>query len=80
MSKSVRIDLANSPHVPLFVPFIEALADHGIKVTVTTRDYAQAIPLLEKLEISHKVIGKHFVKKILKIIGLFVTFPINRTV
>ena len=46
--KTVWIDIDNSPHVPLFAPIISDLQNRGIRVLVTTRDFAQTIPLLEQ--------------------------------
>jgi uncharacterized protein len=41
----VWIDLANSPHVPLFVPVTRALEDRGDTVVLTARDHAQTAAL-----------------------------------
>ena len=41
----VWIDLANSPHVPLFVPIVRALRERGDEVVLTARDHAQTLPL-----------------------------------
>ena len=41
----VWIDLANSPHVPLFVPVVQALEERGDEVVMTARDHAQTVPL-----------------------------------
>jgi predicted glycosyltransferase len=41
----VWIDLANSPHVPLFVPIVRALEERGDDVVLTARDHAQTVPL-----------------------------------
>jgi predicted glycosyltransferase len=41
----VWIDLANSPHVPLFVPVVRALEQRGDEVVLTARDHAQTVPL-----------------------------------
>jgi predicted glycosyltransferase len=41
----VWIDLANSPHVPLFVPVVRALRECGDDVVLTARDHAQTVPL-----------------------------------
>ena len=37
----IWIDLANSPHVPLFVPVVRRLRDSGNEVLLTARDHAQ---------------------------------------
>ena len=41
----IWIDLANSPHVPLFVPIVRALRERGDDVFLTARDHAQTVPL-----------------------------------
>jgi uncharacterized protein len=41
----VWIDLANSPHVPLFIPVVRRLRDEGQGVLLTVRDHAQTFPL-----------------------------------
>lgn len=41
----IWIDLANSPHVPLFVPIVERLRAGGHEVFLTARDHAQTVPL-----------------------------------
>ncbi len=41
----VWIDLANSPHVPLFVPLVRAFEERGDEVLLTARDHAQTLSL-----------------------------------
>jgi predicted glycosyltransferase len=41
----VWIDLANSPHVPLFVPIVRPLREREYDVVLTVRDHAQTVPL-----------------------------------
>jgi uncharacterized protein len=41
----VWIDLANSPHVPLFEPVVAHLRGEGWEVVVTARDHAQTVEL-----------------------------------
>jgi hypothetical protein len=41
----VWIDLANSPHVPLFVPIVRRLREGGDEVLLTVRDHAQTLAL-----------------------------------
>jgi predicted glycosyltransferase len=41
----IWIDLANSPHVPLFVPIVRALEERGGEVVLTARDHAQTLAL-----------------------------------
>jgi predicted glycosyltransferase len=55
----VWIDLTNSPHVLFFRPIIRRLGDAGVPVTVTARDFAQTLGLLELYGIPHTVIGRH---------------------
>lgn len=61
---SIWIDLDNSPHVPLFVPIINAYRDAGVEVVVTARDHAQTIDLLEAAGLggTYRKIGKHYGK------------------
>lgn len=58
-SPHVWIDLTNSPHVLFFRPIIRRLHDAGVPVTVTARDFAQTLGLLELYGIPHTVIGRH---------------------
>jgi uncharacterized protein len=55
----VWVDLTNSPHVVIFRPLIARLAARGHKVTVTARDFAQTLGLLERYGIRHARIGAH---------------------
>ena len=55
----VWIDLTNSPHVLFFRPIIRRLSDAGVPVTVTARDFAQTLGLLDLYRIPHTVIGRH---------------------
>jgi predicted glycosyltransferase len=41
----VWVDLANSPHVPLFEPLVARLRSLGHEVHLTARDHAQTLPL-----------------------------------
>jgi hypothetical protein len=41
----VWVDLANSPHVPLFVPVVARLRADGHEVVLTVRDHAQTLAL-----------------------------------
>lgn len=68
MSKklSIWVDVVNSPHVLFFVPVIRRLEELGHKVTVTAREYAQTVPLLEKQGIKADIFGKHAGKSVLK--------------
>ena len=53
----VWIDITNSPQVPYFRPLIDLLHGRGHEVTVTAREYAQTLELLDDAGIEHEVIG-----------------------
>jgi predicted glycosyltransferase len=53
----VWIDLANSPHVPLFVPIVGALRKKGDEVVLTARDNAQTALLAEEAWSDVLVVG-----------------------
>jgi predicted glycosyltransferase len=55
----IWFDLANSPHVIFFSPLIHKLQEQGASVVVTTRDFAQTIPLADACGLSHQPIGRH---------------------
>jgi uncharacterized protein len=55
----VWIDLTNSPHVLVMRPVIEVLRADGHEVSVTARDFAQTLQLLERFGIEHTAIGRH---------------------
>ena len=55
----VWIDITNSPHVVIFRPLIARLQARGHKVTVTAREFAQTLGLLERFAIPHAVVGAH---------------------
>ena len=55
----IWVDLTNSPHVVIFRPLIARLQARGHEVTVTSRDFAQTLGLLERFEISHRIFGAH---------------------
>lgn len=55
----VWIDVTNSPHVVIFRPLIARLRARGCEVTVTAREFAQTIGLLERFGIEHVSIGAH---------------------
>jgi len=55
----VWIDLTNSPHVVIFRPLIDRLRARGHDVTVTARDFAQTLGLLERYCIPHLSVGAH---------------------
>lgn len=48
VARTVWIDLANSPHVPIFRPIVAELEDRGHRVVLTARDFAQTVPLARR--------------------------------
>jgi hypothetical protein len=59
MPRRIWIDLTNSPHVLFFRPILRRLDEAGVPWTVTARDFAQTVGLLERFGIPHTVIGRH---------------------
>jgi len=55
----VWVDITNSPHAVIFRPLIARLRARGHEVTVTAREFAQTIGLLERFGIEHTSIGAH---------------------
>ncbi len=55
----VWIDITNSPHVVIFRPIIARLRARGHEVTVTAREFAQTIGLLDRFGIEHVSVGAH---------------------
>ncbi len=55
----IWIDMTNSPHVVIFRPLIARMIARGHEVTITARDFAQTIGLLERFNMPHTVIGAH---------------------
>ena len=62
----VWIDLGNSPHVPFFAAISSELERDGHEILWTARDYAQTVPLAQKLELPIKVFGTHGGKGIIQ--------------
>ena len=63
-----------APAHPLVLrPVIDRMRAAGHEVTVTARDYAQTIELLQRLGIPHQVIGRHGgasrARKLISLIG-----------
>lgn len=70
ISKTIWIDLDNSPHVPFFVPIIKELEAKGHKVVLTIRDAFQVRGLVEQHRLNCETIGRHYgANKLMKIIG-----------
>ncbi|HEY6397040.1 MAG TPA: DUF354 domain-containing protein [Solirubrobacteraceae bacterium] len=69
----VWIDMTAPAHPLVLRPVIDRLRADGHEVTVTARDYAQTVELLQRLEIRHQVIGRHGgasrVRKLVSLIG-----------
>jgi predicted glycosyltransferase len=57
--RRIWVDLTNSPHVLFFRPVLRRLSEAGVEWTVTARDFAQTLGLLERFGIPHTVIGRH---------------------
>jgi predicted glycosyltransferase len=55
----IWIDMTAPAHVLVFRPIIELLRGRGHDVSVTARDYAQTLPLLEMHGIEHAAFGRH---------------------
>ena len=53
----VWIDVTNSPHVVFFRPLVALLEARGHDVTITARDFAQTLELLEDASLVHTVVG-----------------------
>src|SRR6188508_1356206 len=53
----VWIDVTNSPHVVFFRPLVDLLEARGHEVTITARDFAQTLELLEDAGLEHTVVG-----------------------
>ena len=55
----VWIDITNSPHAVIFRPLIARMRARGHDVTVTSREFAQTVGLLDRFGIDHTVVGAH---------------------
>src|SRR3954451_25242164 len=55
----VWFDMTAPAHPIGFRPIIAQLQRMGHEVRVTARDYAQTLPLLERLGMPHTAIGRH---------------------
>lgn len=56
---SIWIDLANSPHVPFFMPIISHLNERNCTIYVTIRDFSQTVQLAKEQKLDGPVIGGH---------------------
>jgi predicted glycosyltransferase len=72
-TKTIWIDLDNSPHVPFFAPIIEELKQRGYRIRLTARDAFQVKELVELYHFDCKCIGHHYGKhKLLKLFGVLI--------
>jgi predicted glycosyltransferase len=55
----IWFDMTAPAHPVVFRPVIDRLRTAGHEVRVTGRDYAQTLPLLDRLGIPHTAIGRH---------------------
>ena len=55
----IWFDMTAPAHPVVFRPVIERLRDDGHDVTVSARDYAQTLELLDRLGIEHVAVGRH---------------------
>jgi uncharacterized protein len=55
----VWVDITNSPHAVIFRPLIARMRGRGHDVTVTSREFAQTVGLLDRFDIPHAVVGAH---------------------
>src|SRR3954452_10800839 len=55
----IWFDMTAPAHPVVFRPVIEHLKGAGHDVDVTARDYAQTLPLLDRLGIPYTAIGRH---------------------
>jgi uncharacterized protein len=69
-TKTVWIDIDNSPHVPFFLPIISELEKRGYKLILTARNLYQVSDLLQFYHLPCKIIGGSYGKhKVLKVLG-----------
>lgn len=57
--RHVWVDVTNSPHVLFFRPILRRFDDAGVGWTLTARDFAQTVGLLQRFGIAHTVVGRH---------------------
>jgi predicted glycosyltransferase len=53
----VWIDVTNSPHVVFFRPLVGLLEERGAEVTISAREFAQTLELLDDAGLAHTVVG-----------------------
>lgn len=70
MTKTIWIDLDNSPHVPFFFPIVRELEARGHCVRITARDCFQVCGLADRHKLRYTRVGRHYgANKLLKIVG-----------
>jgi predicted glycosyltransferase len=55
----IWVDMTAPAHPIVFRPILERLQEAGHETEVTARDYAQTLPLLERLGIPYRAVGQH---------------------
>jgi predicted glycosyltransferase len=55
----IWIDLVNSPHVLFFRPIIQELQTRGHETLITTRYFAETVPLADRYGLHHTTLGFH---------------------
>lgn len=55
----IWVDVTNSPHVLIFRPLVAEMQRRGHEVTITARDFAQTVGLLERFGMPYTLIGRH---------------------
>src|SRR6266545_4525208 len=55
----IWVDLANSPHVPLFHSLTKEFRKRGHDVEITVREFAETVPLAKAAGLVAQVIGGH---------------------
>lgn len=69
-SKTIWIDLDNSPHVPFFRPIIEEVNKRGYRTLLTARNAFQVCELADLFNLRYQRVGRHYGKnKMLKVVG-----------
>ncbi len=61
---NIWIDLANSPHVLFFAPIIKILQKCNHQLFITTRHFAETVPLADQYGLDHTITGRHGGKNI----------------
>ena len=70
-TKTIWVDLDNSPHVPFFRPIINELNSCGYSVLATARDCFQVRGLAEQMHLNCRAVGRHYGKnRFMKFLGL----------